>query len=183
MLRTGLSPAATLLVSDHGSAEVTCFVRVHDALVRAGLASMPAEAATELADFADQPVRCVSDYGALWCSDKSLIRPAAEMLRDLGAEEVVAMSGWHAPDLVPRFPDGWVVLLPPVLDPGGDALRIRSGPEFEQLRSLNWLGDHGHVGLVGCDDPELWAAVRGVSLAELKGAMCRYARSRIARCN
>lgn len=172
-LLDGLSADRMLVLSDHGSAPVRGFVRIHEALFRAGLSGCrPADGAT-LADLAAQPVFCGSDYGALWIDDPELIAPARNLLIELGAESVLPTGGAGAPALVPRWPDGVLALMPPELDPGDacDPLVVADGPEFDRLRALNWMGDHAHEGLLGSPDPVVADALAGRSIDELKPAL------------
>lgn len=173
-----LSPEQVVVLSDHGSAPVSGFVRVHEALFRAGLsACRPADGAT-LADLAAQPVFCGSDYGALWINDPDLVGPAHEVLVGLGAESVTRPEGAGAPTLLPRWRDGWLALMPPELDPGDadEPLVVADGPEFDRLRALNWMGDHARDGLIGTPDPAVGDSLAGLSIAELKPALLQLSK-------
>lgn len=176
-LRAVLRPRSTLVVSDHGSAEVRCFVRIHAALHRAGLMALGPQDVAALDGLAGQPVLCASDYGALWCDrDDDLLARAAALLVELGGQPVARVAAPGAPSLVPRFPEGWIALTPPAMDPGDGPLLVTGGPAFDRLRAANWLGDHARTGLVGTDDAALWAALDQAPLAGVKAAVLAHLR-------
>lgn len=173
-----LSPRRTLVVSDHGSAPVRCFVRLHEALYRRGLIAVGPAAGVPLERLMLEPVFCGSDYGALWICDETLVDPARELLMELGAVTVTEprAAGTSNPRLVPSWPDGWLVLLPPELDPIGSAgLLVTEGAEFDRLRKQNWFGDHAHDGLLGSDDPLLFDRLKDCAIHEIKEALCGWA--------
>jgi hypothetical protein len=171
-----LAPEHLVVVSDHGSAPVRAFVRVHEALFRAGLAGRrPGDGAT-LDDLVREPVFCGSDYGALWVRDAALTDRARAVLHDLGATAVDAIDAPGAPHLVPTWPDGWLALMPPHLDPADAAdLTVTEGPEFARLRGFNWAGDHARAGLIGSPDPAIATALDGLAIHELRSALVRLA--------
>lgn len=173
-LWNALGPARVVVVSDHGSATVTRVVRIHDALHRAGFARHPVERLASVDDVLQDPVYCISDYGALWCRDPGLVEGAAAMLRQLGARHIhrVASALDGAPTLVPEFEDGSLILIPPELYPefgAGDV--VSASTVREALRRHHWVGDHSRHGLVGASDDDTWRRLRGATIDRLKPAL------------
>lgn len=167
-----LRPPSTVTVSDHGSCQTRAFVLAHDALASAGLSRVSSAQVTTLEGFAEERVRLIGDYGALWLADEADAAASVEVMTSLGAEGHTTVGfGERAPSLVFRFPDGWITLLPPELyprEPGEPVLR--EGVTFEHLATHNWRGDHAREGLLGSDQ---WWLLEACDDAPLNGLRSR----------
>lgn len=174
-------PSRTVVISDHGSARVGRVIRIHEALFRRGLSAVCPTPTTRLEHLLNEPVCCLSDYGALWCRDESWLEPAEQTLFELGASAVRRYDSFEPswPTLVPHFEDGCIALVPPHLYPEfgqGDVVLSADLPSV--LEKHNWVGDHSHTGLVATSDSAFWAHLVGVSLHRVKDAITHNAAER-----
>jgi hypothetical protein len=173
-LRQRTGAVATVVLSDHGSAPVRGFIRIHRALHAAGLGGAAEPSRHTLAELAQAPVSCRSDYGALWCTEDH-VEEARALLFELGAATVLDLPPGlpgRPPRLVPILDDGWIFLLPPELDEDGPGpVVLTEGPAFEALGALNWYGDHARSGLLGTDDGP-WPWLADAQITELKTRLC-----------